>query len=203
MILEQYGITLSRLTKEDTELVRQMRNRADIRQHFAYRKTISNKQQKKWFDSINNKFNYFFLIIYQNEKIGVINCKDVNVKEGWGEGGIFLWEKKYFGTDIPVRASVLLIDFIFYTLKIKNKSFVRIMRDNKKSIQYNQFLGYTLVPHQQKIENQIYILTMGDYEKHAFKLRKSLQILSGDFSPLLISGKKSELNLDVINQLLS
>ena len=60
--LEQYGITLKRITEEDIELIRIKRNTPEIRTRMAYRKKISEAEQKLWFQGINNHLNYYFLI---------------------------------------------------------------------------------------------------------------------------------------------
>ena len=58
MIIRKYGISLERLTEEDIELVRQHRNSEFIRKRMFYQKMITEEEQKKWFQSINNDFNY-------------------------------------------------------------------------------------------------------------------------------------------------
>ena len=92
MIVEQYGIKLKRLTFQDIELVRKWRNHPDIRKRMAFKKHITQRMQEAWFNSINNKFNYYFLIEYKGKHIGVINTKSINLKEMYGEGGIFIWD---------------------------------------------------------------------------------------------------------------
>ena len=87
MTIEQYDIKLSRLSSEDIELVRFHRNSQRIQQFMAYKKTISQRQQENWFKSIDNKLNYYFIIEYQGEKIGLINCKNVVENQMVGEGG--------------------------------------------------------------------------------------------------------------------
>ncbi len=203
MIIEQYGITLTRLTEADIELVRHWRNHKEIRKHFAFQKHISKKMQVKWFHAINNKNNYFFIISCKGEKIGVINCMKADVKNMIGEGGIFIWDPRYQGSEIPVFATLCLLDTIFFVLRISDKSVVRILKNNDRAIRYNKLLGYVLLPGQEHQKHQYYFLTKNDYEKKSEKIRRAAQIISGDFLPPRIKGSPSQINLDEINKVLA
>lgn len=200
-ILNQYGISLKRINKNDIELIRKWRNHPNIRKYMGYKKKISEKEQIEWFKKINNPFNYYFLITINNQPIGVINCKDVNTREEYGEGGIFIWNNDFLNTPYPIFASLILLDFIFNELKIGDKSFIRILPENTKAIKYNKMLGYVLIPGQEKAKNQWYVLTKGSYNKNAIKLRLAAKNYTETDGFLTIVGEKSELNLEKINAL--
>jgi len=203
MIIEQYDIRLTRLTKDDIELVREHRNSDSIRQFMAYQKTISKKMQERWFDKINNELNYYFIIEYKGEKIGLINCKDVNLEHMYADGGIFIWKPEIWNTYVPVMATLAFTDSIFYEFKISNKSFIQIIKQNKRAIAYNKRLGYILLPGQEKNTLQRYLLTEADYAVSTEKIRKGLQIITQDFNPPRISGQPDSINLSVINDYLA
>lgn len=202
MKLEQYGIALTRITENDLELVRQWRNMPHIIAQMAYRKHISKSAQKEWFRTVDNPNNYYLIISTGDEKIGVINIKNINIQDKWGEGGIFIWDKKYWNTHIPVLASLCLLNFVFLDLKITNKSFVKILKENTQAIRFNRQLGYVLAPYQEKEKNQLYVLTSEDYIQKTEKLRKAASIVSGDYLPPRLQGKISDNNLEEINCLL-
>lgn len=202
MKLDQYGITLTRITENDIELVRTWRNMPHIIAQMAYRRHISKGAQEKWFHTINNPYNYYMIISFNNEKIGVINIKNINLEDKWGEGGLFIWDTKFWNTYIPVLASLCLLNFVFLELKITNKSFVKILKDNGQAIRYNRQLGYVLAPYQEKEKNQLYVLTSEDYILKTEKLRKAARIISGDYQPPRLRGIKSNNNLPEINQFL-
>ncbi|MCW8897733.1 MAG: GNAT family N-acetyltransferase [Flavobacteriales bacterium] len=201
-ILNQYGISLKRINKNDIELIRKWRNHPNIRKYMGYKKKISEKEQIEWFKKVNNPFNYYFLIIINDTPIGVINCKDVNINEEYGEGGIFIWDDDFLNTPYPIFASLILLDFIFNELKIGDKSFIRILPENSKAIKYNKMLGYVLIPGQEKAKNQWYILTKESYNKNAQKLRLAAKNYTETDGSFTIIGEKSEVNLDKINTLL-
>lgn len=202
MIIEQYGIKLKRIQYEDIELIRYWRNHPSIRKTMSLRKHITKSMQIDWFKSVNNQYNYYFLIEYNNENIGVINCKKINLKDGYGEGGIFMWERDLENEYIPVFASLCLLNFIFLVLKISNKSFVQILNSNLKAISFNSILGYIKIPGQEKNKNPYYILTKEDYISKTKKINEIAKKISGD-GGLKIDGVISEANLSIINNLLS
>jgi hypothetical protein len=167
----------------------------------AFKKYITKKMQEKWFLSINNINNYYFIIHYEGKDIGVINCKNVNEKEAYGEGGIFISDSNYIGSMAPVFATLCLINAIFYVLKFSNKSFVQILQNNHVSISYNKSIGYSLIPGQEKVKNQWYVLTKEDYELKAGKINKAAASLSGDHELPRVKGTVSDIHLDRINKL--
>lgn len=202
MIVEQYGIRLKRVTRDDIELIRNWRNHPDIRSRMAFKKHITRKMQEEWFESIDNKFNYYFLIEYNNKPIGVINSKNINLKEMYGEGGIFIWDKELDNEYVSVLASLCFLNTVFFKLKIFNKSFVQILKNNSRAINFNRSLGYVLLPNQEKQNNQYYVLTKEDYEAKTMKLQMVAAKLTGDYDLPRIIGSVSDKNLDEINELI-
>lgn len=202
MIIKKYGITIQRLSEEDIELVRYWRNQPEIRQRMAYRGHISSEMQKQWFDSINNKYNYYFVIIYEGRKIGLINTKSVNMQDKYGEGGIFIWEQELWNSYVPSLASLALLEFTFKVLDFSNKSFIQILRSNPAAIKYNKAIGYVLIPGQENVENQWYILIKEDFLKRFDRLDRGSCIVSGHYDPIEIIGEASDKNLDIINKVL-
>ncbi len=202
IVLKQYGIELRRITKNDIELIRTWRNHPDIRSKMAYRKKISEAEQQKWYASIDNKYNYYFLIIVGGKKIGVINCKEVNEKDQYGEGGIFIWDEEYNGTPYPSFASLVLMDFIFNELQMGNLSFIRTLKSNKVARNYNKMLGYVLMPRQEKVDNQWYVLTKETFNKKAVNLKKAAQLFTGTEGKLIVEGEPNDKNVMLLNEYL-
>ncbi len=203
LILEQYGVKLSRLTQEDIELVRHWRNQSDIANYMEYRNFITPEAQVIWFKNINNKFNYYFIIEVEGKKVGLINSKNYDPKEGFGEGGIFIWDKDYINSLVAVYSTLCLLNFVFFTLKLCEKSRARILHSNQRAIHYNQLIGYKLLSGQENTENQLYELSLEDYIKHGTKLNKAACILNEGDITLTYTGTVTDKNLEEVNQLLS
>ena len=196
---KQYGIELRRITKKDIELIRTWRNHPEIRTTMGYQKKIGEKEQERWFASVDNKLNYYFLILIKDEPVGVINCKEVNEKDKYGEGGIFIWDEQYRSTPYPVFASLVLMDFIFNELQFGNMSFIRTLNSNKVAQQYNKLLGYVLMPRQERVKNQWYVLTRETFNKKAVNLRKAAINFTETDGKLEVYGKVSSKNIDALN----
>lgn len=161
-ILSNYGVTLKRLTQDKIELVRNWRNDPKISKYMEYRKVITPELQQKWFDKINNKYNYYFLIVVDNEEIGLINVRDIDYEKGIAEPGIFIWDDKYINSTYSFKAALCLHDFCFFDLNLKSLV-IHVLNDNKRAIQYNKMMGYLLSPNQDTIYNQEYILFPENY----------------------------------------
>ncbi len=173
MIISGYGIQLIRLTHKDIETVRNWRNSSQINRFMEYREYITQEMQEKWFASIDNVDNNYFLISYKGEQIGLINGSqtDWNAKET-RSGGIFIAKEEYLKTLIPLRASLLLTDLSF--IVGIERTFIKVLKDNPVAISYNLNLGYELLPGQENQYNQQYVITEDSYAVKITKLKKLL-----------------------------
>lgn len=202
LVLQQYGVRLIRLQEKNIELLRYWRNQSEVTNYMEYQHYIKATEQKKWFESINNKFNYYFIIEFENKKVGMINSKNYNPTIGFSEGGIFIWDKNYINSFVAILSTLCMLNFIFHHLKISKVSMARILSNNPRAIAYNKQIGYKLQPNQEKIENQLYQLTEEDYLKQGAVLNKAASLLYPLQSELNYEGVVSENQLDEVNELL-
>ncbi len=183
MIIKKYNVTLKRLVQEDIELVRVKRNATYIKKNMFFQDDITAEMQKKWFESISNIHNYYFIIEYNNQKIGLINGKNIDYSHKTAEGGLFIWEKKYWGSSVAAFASICLIDFTFLILKFE-RIFYQVKSKNSHIINFNTHLGYTFHSEDKSADKKIYVLTRDRYFSKAEKLRTAAMRLCRDFTPL-------------------
>jgi len=169
----KYGITLSRITEDDIELVRYWRNKPDIKNTMLYRKYISKAQQKKWFKSVNNNNNYYYLIIHRNEKIGLIYNKNVESLDSSSEAGIFIWNDEH--DFVPFLASLLLCEIGFYVL-FGGDSYIKVLRSNDRAMDYNLLLGYEIIEDDPKLDYIKMRLTRDLFKNATEKIRKTVLI---------------------------
>lgn len=174
----KFGVTIERLKEQDIELVRQWRNSPQVAERMEYREFITPEMQKEWFKSISNLNNFYFVIIYQGEKIGVINVKEIDWKSRKLESGIFIPDEKYWGTFVPSIVSIMLTQ-MFFRIFGWDHYYAHILRDNHRAIQYNRSLGYELCEGQEEVENQLYVLKKEVFEAKSKKLVKALTVISG------------------------
>ncbi|MBK7667422.1 MAG: GNAT family N-acetyltransferase [Sphingobacteriaceae bacterium] len=202
LTIKQYGVTLTRITSNDIELLRYWRNQQSVKMYMDYRENITPEMQQKWFKSINNKFNYYFIIEFEGKQVGLINAKNFSYENGFGEGGIFIWDAAYINSFAAVFSTLALLNFVFHKVKLCETSHARILKDNDRAIHYNQLIGYKLASGQENEYNQLYVLTLEDYLKNGAKLNKAAEMLNNGNGELTFSGTVSENNLDEINKLL-
>ncbi len=172
MKISKYGITLSRLRAEDIEFVREKRNTEEVRRFMEFREEITPEMQQKWFESIDNFENFYYLIEYKGAKIGLLNDKNMDWEARTSESGLFLWDESYINTIVPVLASLCLLDAGFYYLNW-NKSNIKVLHNNSKAKEYVNSLGYVLYEGQENIENQMYYLTRELFETRGKKIQQA------------------------------
>lgn len=199
MIAEQYGIKYSRVKINDLELLRYWRNQAYIRNTMQYKEYITPKMQQAWFEKINNKYNYYFIVEHQHKKIGLINCKDTEPNTKIAEGGIFIWEKSYWGTPIPALASLTMLQAVFDIFKSGDASVATIACDNKVALNFNIMLGYEIK--EKTIDGNYYklFLSKEKYNSHCRQLIKAASILNKNNSEFNLIAECSDLQTDEIN----
>jgi len=143
MIINKYNVQLTRLTKEDIELVREKRNSEAIREKMVYQKKVSSDQQLEWFDSIDNINNIYFLIHFEGKKIGVINGKNADFVNRTSEGGIFIWDENYLNSIVPSLCAIIMHDYNFHICEFE-KTFIKVLRNNTVAINFNKLIGYKI-----------------------------------------------------------
>lgn len=210
MIVEQYGIKYSRVTEQDIELIRYWRNQPFIRDTMQFKEYITAEMQVEWFKKINNKYNYYFIIEADDKKIGVINCKDTDPISSKdivptnrvAEGGIFIWDKNYWGTPVPVLASLTVLECIYEVLSASARSVIVVAKNNTRALIFNKLLGYEIF---EEYKNDLFyklILTKEHYFERTCKLKKAAKLYSNGQSQLKITAAVSNLLSDEWNNYL-
>lgn len=174
IIIRKYGIELHSLQHDDIEIVRQARNRADIRATMFDQQIVTPAQQEQWFQSINNAYNFYAIIHHQQKKIGLIYGKNIDYENHEEEGGIFIWDNACLGTGIPAKASIIMMQLSF-AFSETEKIYARVRADNIPAQRFNQSLGYV------KSEREDYmVLTRSSYEH---RLQKLVRLATGKGTP--------------------
>ncbi len=196
MKLQKYGITLERLTESDIELVRKYRNSAEIKNFMQFRKRITRSMQKKWFESIDNYLNYYFIIIYDGKKIGLINIKNIDWVKNTdvSESGLFLWDWNYIDSPAPLLASIILSEFGYGVLCGENSK-IKILKSNKKAVEFNKKLGYS------EIKScpdgfSMYMQTKDSFISATAPLRKKALVFCNNDPALYMTIEQSDWNND-------
>lgn len=202
MIVEQYGLVYRRVTENDLEMLRYWRNQDFIRQTMQFQTYITPSMQKAWFNRINNKYNYYFIIEHEGKKVGMINCKDTEPDSRVAEGGIFIWDKDYWGTPVPAYAAFTMLEAVFEIFNSGNASIATVAKDNKTAIDFNEKLGYEVKGATPDGNYLKLYLTRERYFSHCKKLMKAAAILNPGKGNFKLTATPGELLADEINHYL-
>ena len=177
MKISKYGITLSRLAEEDLELLREKRNADHIQRYMEYRDYITPEKQVEWFYSINNNENLYFIINYKGKPRGLINSKNIEWNPLRSEAGLFIWDQELWKTQIPAFSTLILLEIAFFVDNAEY-SLCQVLSDNPRAQKFNKQLGYELLPNQEGIYNQHYMLTREKFFRKTAKIIKAAETVS-------------------------
>ena len=198
MIIEKYGIRLKRIAKDDIELIREKRNSYAISSKMVYQKRITSSEQVNWFESVDNFCNFYYLIIFNNEKIGLINDKNVDWVSRTSEAGLFIWETKYLNTIVPSLASLCLLEMGFEILNW-NETSIEALKSNKEAIVFNRQIGF-LQKNDENCDVISFKLDKTNYNNKARKLILSMTKLNDD-KKLKLFLSKEDFTLGIADQI--
>ena len=170
LVLTNYGVTLRRLTHDKIEMVRQWRNDYKIASTMFYQQEITPKMQERWFANLDINRNFYFIVCYKDEEIGLINVKNIDFEKKNGESGVFIYEDKYLGTDVAYRAHLVMFDYVYQELHLAY-TYSHMREDNPKATRFAQFLGGRISavhPEQNTVEC---VLTAEEYMNNKNRLR--------------------------------
>ena len=198
MIIEKYNVSLRRLVKTDLELVRLERNSPAIRTRMFYQKEITEADQEKWFESIDNAMHYYFVIEAKGKRVGLLNGNIRSLEEGTIEAGIFIWDQQFLASRTAVASALCVLDFHFCLMDMK-EIFIEVRTDNQKAIGFNEYLGFKRFKEEHE-EGRVWLfLKKENYLKHTAKLRRGVMRAAKETSPLSWTNVRfSEVDLPLI-----
>lgn len=162
MRIIRYGITLSRLTEDRIETVRKWRNEPSIRNFMEFREYITPQMQLKWFRSLVPLNDFYFIIEYHNEPVGLIHTAHIDWEKKTGDAGLFIRKDELLGTHVPVLASLSMVDFFFSFCNLETIT-AKVMEENQVAIKYNMSLGFKPTEIVTGEHFRRYVLTRDDY----------------------------------------
>ncbi len=183
MKISKGNIVVRRLIYDDIELVRNWRNSSHVNQFMEYRDFISTDMQEKWYKSVNNNHNMYFLIEYKKEKIGIINGKNIDWTKKTTEAGVFIANEKYLNTEVPFLVVLIFGELALMALGLT--TYAHVLKTNERAIRYNKFIGFKLSDGQEEIDNQLYVMTKESYLKKAKLIRAAFFKSTGSEETIL------------------
>lgn len=168
-MLKSRNISLHQLDQSMLEELRNWRNDEQVNRFMDFRESIGVEQQERWFESLNERENYFFIIRVNGIAVGLIHLDKFDKLLNTAESGLFLGKAEYRGTGVVLEASLLLLGFAFNKLEL-NAINAKISRENKSAILYNQLLGFK-EKEQLNAPFSLWVLTREDFESNKSRLQ--------------------------------
>lgn|GEM_PF-4353798 len=141
LVLERFHLVLSRVERDDIEIIRQGRNAEHVRRMHRHQAPITPAQQEAWFARIDNEWNYFFVIHHRGRKVGVVYVAEFTPQMATSNCGVFVWDHDALGSRVPLMAILTVLDFFFFDLQGGGTSSV-VLRSNTAALRMNEFFGF-------------------------------------------------------------
>jgi RimJ/RimL family protein N-acetyltransferase len=177
MRITRYGITLQRLQQQQSEMLRAWRNDAKISQFMFYKGEITPAMQQEWFASIDNEQNFFFIIYYKSLPVGLINISTIDWENKTAYTCLFIYDEKFWSSDVPVMASLALLDVFFLLFDIQI-AYAKVKGNNMVAHNYNSALGFSRTKkiemglgYEYMLQKEIYLLETKELRNAAIRLK--------------------------------
>lgn len=186
MKISRYGVTLEKLRPEQAELVRQWRNDPKIAHFMFHQGEITPAMQAGWFASVDNEQNFFFIIYYKNKPVGLINISSIDWENKTAYSGLFIYEENFWGSDVPVMASLAMLDVFMLILDIQSV-YAKVKGSNLIAHNYNSSLGFSRTKkielgqgYEYLLQKEIYLLETKELRNAAIHLRGNRTVIELD-----------------------
>ena len=196
MRLKRYGIGFDSLNTDHLEMVRLWRNQEFVRCNMEFKELISREQQEAWFEGLDKETNLYWVIRTHGYPIGLIHIKNIDRTERVGEAGIFVGEPSYLSMPQPMLAILFMMELAFEALDFKQLK-AKIRRGNAQAIEFNQKLGYRLLPDQQE-GFQYYAVERKEFHSATIKLREQSSKMYGDVTEVLKPSVRTKIETKLI-----
>lgn len=135
-------IELIALTEEDIELVRKWRNSPEVSQYMYTQEFITKEKQEKWFQKINQeKSSRYWIVKYENEKIGVASLTGIDKNNSKCYWGFYLGNTDIRGKGIGAKIEYNVLDIVFKEIKL-NKLCGEVLSFNEKVVKMHEKFGF-------------------------------------------------------------
>lgn len=137
----------------------------------AFRETITPEMQCRWFASVQNDRNLYWIIQSAGHRVGVANLKDIDRTAATAEAGIYIAEPFAEQAIVGFGVGMTLLDIAFDRLGL-SRVVAHVLRSNERAIRYNLALGYQRCAAQAGQENQRYEITPERFRESISSIRK-------------------------------
>jgi len=157
------------MLEEHLEMVLKWRNSNHIRQYAVSREIITLQTHTKWFNTLKEKGDLYFIIEVNKKPIGLIWAN--NFQKDSCETGMYIYNTQMQNSLFAYRASLTLNKYLFQTKKL-NSIVCEILNDNSRSIRFTLSLGYKITEKKEILST--YLLTQTAFMPYYDKISRLL-----------------------------
>lgn len=158
IVIDGLGVRLAQLTCDDIQLVRQWRNSPGVAGYMHHREEITVEQQERWFAALDPSRDFYFIVMYEGQKVGLSNLKHVDYVAKTGEGGLFIVPEVLRNGLLSYRASLPALDWIYEVLGLESVT-ANVRVENRRALRFNASIGHRVDPDKSNQESVVTIQT--------------------------------------------
>jgi UDP-4-amino-4,6-dideoxy-N-acetyl-beta-L-altrosamine N-acetyltransferase len=130
------------INTNDLELIRNWRNSKEVSQFMYTDHYINTEDQLNWFSKISNKTDCkYWLIKYNNIKVGLINITDIDLNLRTCCWAFYIGDSAYRDLGIGVKAEFELIEMVFFKLNLQ-VLFCEVISTNLNVLNLHKKFGF-------------------------------------------------------------
>ena len=141
---EKAGIYLRLMTKDDTDLIIDWRNRGDVRKHFIYQKPFTREGHENWIRTMIDTGRAVQMILCDcasDIPLGSVYIRDIDRENNKAEYGIFIGDSRARGRGIGTAAAKLMLRYCFEEEKL-HRVYLRALSENLQAIRSYEKAGF-------------------------------------------------------------
>lgn len=144
MIIRKAGLVFERLTRERLEEARLGRNSPQVREQLLHADEITLEQQIRWFESLDPRCSFYFMVLKGGESIGMANLTDMQLDATAGPTrtsfAIYFWDQRYRNSVEPFRAQFVVASFAYHLLRVAH-GIITVKKTNLASHRFSLTFG--------------------------------------------------------------
>jgi len=135
-------VQFTEIITEDLEIIRNWRNSKEVSQFMYTDQYINKEDQLSWFSKISKETDCkYWLIKYNNIKIGLINITDIDLKLRTCSWAFYIGDAAYRDLGIGVKAEFELIEMVFFKLDL-DVLFCEVVSTNFNVLNLHKKFGF-------------------------------------------------------------
>jgi UDP-4-amino-4,6-dideoxy-N-acetyl-beta-L-altrosamine N-acetyltransferase len=134
-------VNLVNLKIEDIELVRGWRNSKEVSSYMYNESQISESQQKTWFENINPEKSIYWIIEYNDKKLGLASVNSIDRTLQSCYWAFYLGDTTVRGGGVGAKVEFNVVEYVFNVLKL-NKLRCEVFVSNDKVIKMHEKFGF-------------------------------------------------------------